>query len=117
VELPVFDVADALKRVEGDRELLAELLAMILQDYPVQLEDIRQALHDGRAPQVERLAHSLKSAMASVSAKRGAEAARRVEALARDADLQAAALALDHLQEELTAMQQAMHQFLQTLPI
>jgi two-component system sensor histidine kinase/response regulator len=116
VELPVFDVADALKRVEGDRELLAELLAIFLQDYPVQLENLLQALQDGHAPQAERLAHSLKSAMASVSAKRGAEAARRVEALARDADLQAAAVALDHLQEELTVLQQAMHQFLQTLP-
>ena len=116
MELPVFDVPDALKRVEGDRKLLAELLAIFLQDYPEQLKSIHQALRDGRAPQVERLAHSLKSAMASVSAKRGAEAARRVEALARDADLQAAVVALDQLQEELTALQQAMHQFLQTLP-
>jgi two-component system sensor histidine kinase/response regulator len=116
VELPVFDVPDALKRVEGDRELLAELLAIFLQDYPVHLENIHQALRDSRAPQVERLAHSLKSAMASLSAKRGAEAARRVEALAHDADLRAAADALGQLQEELTILQQAMHQFLQTLP-
>jgi two-component system, sensor histidine kinase and response regulator len=116
VELPVFDVPDALKRVEGDRELLAELLSLFLEDYPVQLENLHQALHDGHAPQVERLAHSLKSAMATVSAKRAAEAARTVETLAHAADLQAAAAALGHLQEELTILQQAIHQFLVTPP-
>ena len=116
MELPVFDVPDAMKRVQDDRELLTELVAIVLQDYPKQLDDIHEALDQNRAPQVERLAHSLKSAMASVSAKRGAEAARRVEVLAHAADLQAAAEALGHLQEELTILQQAMQQFLQTLP-
>jgi two-component system sensor histidine kinase/response regulator len=116
VELPVFDVPDVLNRVEDDRELLAELVTLFLEDYPRQLDKLDDALSQNKAHQLELLAHSLKSALANLSAKRAADAARQLETVARSGDLHSATQAIRHLQDELDTLRQAMEQFLQTPP-
>jgi two-component system, sensor histidine kinase and response regulator len=116
LELPVFDVPDAMERVEGDRELLVELVALFLEDYPSQLDKVCQALRQNHSREVERLAHSLKSALANLSAKRAANAAHRLETLGRAADLELTPDAIRHLQDELRTLTQAMELFLQTPP-
>jgi HPt (histidine-containing phosphotransfer) domain-containing protein len=116
VELPVFDVPDVLNRVEDDRELLAELVTLFLEDYPRQLDKIDEALSQHKAHLVERLAHSLKSALANLSAKRAADAARQLETMARAGDLHGATQGIRHLQDEMDTLRHVMEQFLQTSP-
>jgi len=110
----VFDTDALLERVEGDQELLRELLALFFQEYPKLLEEISRAMEYRRAEQVERLSHSLKSALLNLSAKRAADAAYQVERSGRSADFQEIAAAIPRLQEELRILHDAMDQFLKT---
>ncbi len=114
MKLPVFDVDAVLARVEDDRELLAELLALFFDEYPKLLESISQAVQQRQAVEVERLSHSLKSALLNLSAPRAADAAHQAELLGHAADFQGAAAALSHLREELDQLRHAMEQFLRT---
>ena len=78
-----FDVADALARVDGDRALLAELLDICRADAPGMLEDIQRAIAAEDPIRLERTAHALKGAVASLGARRAAESAARLEAIGR----------------------------------
>lgn len=110
----VFDTDALLERVEGDQELLRELLTLFFQEYPKILEEISRAMEYRRAEQVERFSHSLKSALLNLSAKRAADAAYQVERSGRSADFQEIAAAIPRLREELRILHDAMDQFLKT---
>jgi two-component system, sensor histidine kinase and response regulator len=112
----VFDANALLERVEGDHELLRELLALFFREYPKLLEEISRAMDYRQAVQVERASHSLKSALLNLSAKRAAEAAYQVERSGRNADFQEVAAAIPRLRDELTLLHHAMDRFLETSP-
>jgi hypothetical protein len=58
----------ALTRVGGDAELLKEIASLFLEDYPLSLAELRDALARGDATKVERTAHGLKGSV-SISAR------------------------------------------------
>jgi signal transduction histidine kinase/CheY-like chemotaxis protein/HPt (histidine-containing phosphotransfer) domain-containing protein len=95
------DLALAMSRVEGDLPLLEELVEMFLQSYPQQMVDLWQAVHAGASRHVQRMAHSLKSAIAIFGAKTAYALAHDVEDAARRAELDAASPVLAHLESEL----------------
>ena len=80
------NMPELLARVENDRELLAELFALFLKDYPRLRDALHDAVHAGDPRQVERAAHALKGMLANLSIKHGAELAAEVEAAARAGD-------------------------------
>lgn len=80
----VFDQEDALARVDGDRELLAEILQLFLDEAPALLAQIRQAVAGQDAALLERAAHTLKGAAASISAPTVVSTALRLEAMGRE---------------------------------
>ena len=53
----------------GDSAIMAELIEIFLTDTPLQLAAMRQALVDGDAAIVQRVAHTLKSTSASLGAQ------------------------------------------------
>lgn len=79
------DLDHALTWVDQDRELLAELVGIFLQDYPERLTELREALIHGDAPRVQRVAHGLKGAVAGFGAKQAKELARVAEHLSTPA--------------------------------
>jgi two-component system, sensor histidine kinase and response regulator len=103
-----------MERVEGDRELLRELLHLYFQEYPKLLAGISLAIDSRQADHVERLAHSLKSALLNLSAKPAADAAYHVERLGRDSRFQEAAASLTLLKKQLEVLHNAMVQYLKT---
>jgi two-component system, sensor histidine kinase and response regulator len=109
----VFDLDAALNRVEGDRELLEELVRLFLQEYSRQLEAIREGCLRRDARLVERSAHSLKSALGSLSADRSFEAAYRLELLGREAKFTEIEPALARLEDHLSELQAVMQEFLE----
>jgi two-component system, sensor histidine kinase and response regulator len=111
---PVFDLAAALDRVEGDRELLQELVNLFLEEYPQLVKEIREGLRCQDAKLVQRPAHSLKSALGNLSAVRSFEAAYRLELLSRDAQLSELETAFILLEDELSTLRSAMQPFLDT---
>jgi len=95
------DFAAALDRVEGDRDLLAELVRLFVQQCPAALQEMRQALRNGDAHLLERLAHTMKGSSASLGANRVSQAALVLEMRSRSAALQNAGELIDSLQAEL----------------
>jgi len=98
---PVLDWPGALSRLGGDQELLREILAFFNENAPQQLAAMRQAMADGDAPSLERLAHSLKGAALYIGAERLGQAARSLEAAAKASWLQTAQTLLTELEAEL----------------
>lgn len=92
------DRAALLERVEGDRELLAEMVHLFQEEAPQLLAAMRDALARGDMAVMERAAHSLKGAASNLSAKVAAGAAMRLETDARNKDADSAGKSLGELE-------------------
>lgn len=97
----VFDIKEALDRVEGDRDLLEEIVRIFTGECSSNMDAIRRALSAGDAPLLERLAHTIKGASANLSASAVSTAALKVEKLAAAGDLADARQWVDKLQDEI----------------
>jgi HPt (histidine-containing phosphotransfer) domain-containing protein/anti-sigma regulatory factor (Ser/Thr protein kinase) len=102
-ELPV-DLATLMSIVDGDKTLLLELSQLFLQDYPVQMIELRKAVESGEARQLERAAHSLKSSLGTIGAKSAWTLAYELETIARTTRLHEAADTLQQLTAELARL-------------
>ena len=101
----------ALSRVGGDAELLKEIAALFMDDYPNVLIELRSAAARGDAQGVERAAHGLKGSVANFGAQAAVDAAFQLEQMGHVRDLagvgtaiDALARALDELHPELKAL-------------
>ncbi len=84
------DRVSLLERVEGDQELLTEMIHLFQEDVPNLLTAMRDALQRGDMAVLERSAHSLKGAVSNLSAKATAAAALRLEKDAKNKDAESA---------------------------
>ena len=80
------DRASLLERVEGDQELLAEMIQLFLADAPQLLGAMRNALQQGDMPLLERSAHSMKGAAGNMSAQVTVGTALQLEQSAKKGD-------------------------------
>ncbi len=96
-----FDIKDALERVEGDRDLLEEIVRIFTGECSSNMDAIRQALSAGDVPLLERLAHTIKGASANLSASAVSAAALKLEKLAAAGNLADAREWVDKLQHEI----------------
>jgi two-component system sensor histidine kinase/response regulator len=96
------DWAAALDRLQGDRELLEELVGVIRQEAPRLLAEVRDAVDRGDAAALRLSAHTLKGSLGNFAAARAVEAARRLELMAKQGDLSDAQPALVALEHELS---------------
>jgi two-component system, sensor histidine kinase and response regulator len=101
----VFNLAGALECVEGDRELLAEMIGLFLAECPDLLAEIRSALAAQDATTLQHAAHTLKGSVGNFSARRAFAAALTLEKLGRAGDLAAAPAAFAVLEQELAHLQ------------
>jgi signal transduction histidine kinase/CheY-like chemotaxis protein len=76
---------EVLARVGGDRELLAEISRLFVDDAPGHLDRIRTALDCSDAEALRRAAHALKGAAANFNATALVAAARQMEDIGRTA--------------------------------
>ena len=81
------DVKALLDRLEGDGDLLAEMVGLFIADCPGRLRAIREALDRGDSKSLESAAHALKGSVGNFLAKEAHEAAWKLEVLGRQADL------------------------------
>lgn len=103
-QLAILDRAVALSRVGGDVELLQEMAQLFLEEFPSQLQAVRDAvaLQDPKA--IERSAHSLKGSVGSFGAAAAHKAALALEMLGRKADLNPVGTALVELERALDCL-------------
>ena len=86
IEAPV-NISAALRWVDDDRALLAELVEIILEDCPRRLHELEQAVKEGNANGVRHAAHSLKGMVAGLGAGPAHGLAAEVEGLGKAGDL------------------------------
>jgi two-component system, sensor histidine kinase and response regulator len=79
----VVDFEELSVRLEGDRKLLFDLLAIFQEEFPRYQEALRGAIHSNDGARIATTAHTLKGMLSNLSAKRAAESAARIEQLGR----------------------------------
>jgi CheY-like chemotaxis protein len=94
----LFDRSMLLERVEGDHELLNELIQLYFEDAPGLLAAMRGALERGNMPDLERSAHSMKGAAGNLCAQSTSAAAAQLEHNAKAGDLAGAKESLESLE-------------------
>jgi CheY-like chemotaxis protein/nitrogen-specific signal transduction histidine kinase len=75
------EIAQALKRLGGNRDLLGRLLEGFAEEYPMAVDEILSALQGGNRPLAHRLAHTLKGVALQIGASALADAARDAESV------------------------------------
>jgi HPt (histidine-containing phosphotransfer) domain-containing protein len=92
---------------EAGGDLAVELIGLFADNTPVAIERMRalgRSADKAAVSEIERLAHSLKSAAATLGATSYAIAAKTIEDDARDGNLRALDSRLDHLSQSLDAL-------------
>ena len=93
---PVIDQERLLARVEGNMELIRDLIRLFQAVCPTLLSDIDKATEQQDGKALAFAAHALKGSLSQLSAHYAAAAAQRLEAAARQGDL---AQATGHYEE------------------
>ncbi len=81
--IPLLSIEETLERMSGDRELLANLFQLYIDDAPKKLRSLEEHVGQADFYQVERIAHSLKGASATVGATRLCQLAADLEQSAK----------------------------------
>ncbi|BHH85639.1 PAS domain-containing hybrid sensor histidine kinase/response regulator [Desulforhopalus sp. 52FAK] len=101
-ELSAFNFDTLVQRLMGDRELAATVLKLFIQDGPTHLARLKSFLNDDNFLEIERLAHKIKGAAASVEAKQVEQVAFLLERQCNSGETQAITHTIDMLSEEIT---------------
>jgi protein-histidine pros-kinase len=104
--LAVLDRETAIGRASGDRELLAELAWIFLEETPETLSRIEEALEARDAKAIERLVHRLKGALLTLAAPAAAQAALELETAAGAGPEGASREAFDRLRKEVSRLEE-----------
>jgi PAS domain S-box-containing protein len=103
---PGLDRAAVLARLDGDEDLLAELVGLFIQESPKLLAAIQQAIERADPKGLERAAHALKGSVGNLAVPTAVKAAQTLENMGREGNLAAADAAYAVLQQEITGFVQ-----------
>lgn len=95
-----FNQSELRERLQGNDDLMGELIQLFVGDVPLQLKAIALALEEHSAKQLENAAHSLKGSAASLGANTLAAIARKLEIRGRDQKLDDAEIEFAELNSE-----------------
>jgi two-component system, sensor histidine kinase and response regulator len=95
------EVKELLDRLDDDRTLLAELLEIFRREYPDNLQAAQQAINAKRPADLKRAGHTLKGALANLSATNASALAAELESIGRASDVTGAQAVFTRLVAEL----------------
>lgn len=107
----VFDYAGLCERVNGKRDLIDQLLDLLLADYPLHRAAIEASLAASDARALVSAAHKFKGQLQTMSVNATARAALKLELLGREGNL---AAARDVLPELVREMERFIHELANT---
>lgn len=108
----VVDFDEALSRVAGDEEMLRELAEIFLEESPDWLANIEASIADGEPEGVFRAAHDIKGSTEVFRAESAVQAAKQLEKMGRNGDLEDADEAFGALKAELVWVRNALEDYL-----
>jgi two-component system, sensor histidine kinase and response regulator len=97
----VFDAQAALDRVEGDRELLRNMVGVFAMQWRERLTEITRATGCRDRAVVERVANNLKQSLGSFGARKASRIAQELEELGRKRSFDALGKKCDSLRIEI----------------
>ncbi|MFN3148452.1 response regulator [Bremerella sp.] len=103
----IFSLEAAASCIPGGVEMAKKMLPTLLKECTQQLEEIRTGLSVQDSKRIQRGAHTIKSSAGVFAAKRLEQTAWDMEKIGRDGDLSAVPEALELLQAEFLALQNA----------
>ena len=102
------DMKDLLERLDGDLELLIEVVEISLEDGPRLLEDMRRAISRRDGHSLAVAAHQYKGVALNLSAEPAAGVAAQLEQVGRSSNFEGVEDVLEHLEREAAALQSAL---------
>jgi HPt (histidine-containing phosphotransfer) domain-containing protein len=105
---PVFDLAKVLESLDGDFDLLLEIIGISLTQFSKHLPSIQDAISKGDPKHLERAAHALKGTAANLLASDVMKTASQLEEMGKAGSLAGANEALQSLEAELTKLRLAL---------
>ena len=106
-----FDHTEALSRVDGDTELLANLMDIFSTQAGPMLEAVRSAVSSNDPDKLEKAAHRLKGSVSIFGAHSVSQAAFELEKMGREGNLTQMTSGLSQLEQHMTNLQSALKQF------
>jgi signal transduction histidine kinase/DNA-binding response OmpR family regulator len=107
---PVLDWEGALRCVEGDENLLAELAQIFLDDCPRIVASLGEAIAARSAAHVQHIAHTLRGSLANFGACAATRLAQRLEATAQARDFDGADQVFARLQDAIDELCRALEE-------
>jgi HPt (histidine-containing phosphotransfer) domain-containing protein len=104
-----FDPEALWGRVEGDAELLRDLITVFEEESPSMLAKLAAAIQNGDAADLERAAHKIKGSALQFSGLSAAAAALDLEQMGRRGALAGAEAALERLRQEIDVLLKSLH--------
>ncbi|MDJ0915799.1 MAG: Hpt domain-containing protein [Desulfobacterales bacterium] len=100
----IFDKAEMLARVDDDQDLLVEIVEIFLEDAPIRIDKLKQAMGVKDLDLIEDQAHALKGASANISAHALQQCAMAVEQAVKQNDTHKISELIAVLEDEYTAL-------------
>ncbi|HTC64745.1 MAG TPA: ATP-binding protein [Candidatus Saccharimonadales bacterium] len=107
----VFDTAKVLESLDGDFDLLLEIIEISQTQFSKHMLNIQDGMLNGDTKLLERAAHALKGTAANLLASKVMEAASQLEEMARGRSLTGSKDILLTLEEELAKLRLALGEF------
>jgi HPt (histidine-containing phosphotransfer) domain-containing protein len=107
----LFDQATTLRRVDGDWELLQELVGLFGEECAQMMETMQDAIRQEDAVRIQQAAHTLKGEVSNFGARAAVEAALRLEMMGRHDELADAEVAYTALERALACLRPALMAF------
>jgi HPt (histidine-containing phosphotransfer) domain-containing protein len=104
-----FDPEALWERVDGDMELLRDLLTIFKEESPAMLKSLEEAIQSGSPVELERAGHKIKGSVLQFSGYAAAAAALQLEQLGRDGTVAGAEATLQKLKQEIEVLVKSLH--------
>jgi HPt (histidine-containing phosphotransfer) domain-containing protein len=100
-----FDPESLWNRVDGDMDLLRELVDLFAEETPRMLSQIEDAIKHGSASEIEKGSHKIKGSVLQFSARAAAAIALELEENARLGSVEGSEVLLKKLKQEIEVLQ------------
>jgi signal transduction histidine kinase/DNA-binding response OmpR family regulator len=111
-DAPAWSPEAVLARLDGDRDLLVDVVTIFLQDAPGRMSAIVEAVEAGDPKRLAAATHVLKGALATVASTGALTAVSRLEKMGDAGDLYGAPAELTLLQQEMSRLMAGFRSFL-----
>jgi len=108
-----FDPESLWDRIDGDMDLLRDLVGIFSREYPGILLRIESAICQGECNDLQKASHKLKGSVLQFSASAAAAAAAKLEEMGRGGSMEGAGASLVTLKSEVGSLMEALNLMMQ----